>query len=61
MANVTEAKYSMQGMHNKLFNPINKEKSSNPFLTDYESDYNAKKKAEKEQIHEEIRRIYEVN
>ena len=57
--NLTETKLTLNRERNRLWNPIDKLKSSNPFISEYESEYEKKKKEEKKQVHEEIRNRYD--
>ena len=56
--NLTEAKYNTIARKNKLFNPIDYNKSSNPFITEYETEYSKKREEAKKAVHEEIKARY---
>lgn len=57
--NLTETKFTLRKQKNVLIQPIDRKKSSNPFITEYESDYEKKKEAEKKAVHEEILNRYD--
>ena len=57
--NVTETKFTLAKNKNRLWNPIDRDKSSNPFISEYESDYDKKVQEEKKAVHNEIRNRYD--